>query len=140
MLTITNNGQEIVSTNYWDSGLARRGLCYLSWNAGAARLLLPDALRRDVREMQAAKYVIVSLGPWQEMGGREALEMLFEDGSDAPYCLHLSIEQSDRRIPEAEQGSSFVVAVWTRQGQQISLPGKYRRVSRIPCLEPWRDQ
>lgn len=42
MITISNDGQKIVSTNYWDTEHAKRGFLYLSWNAGAGRLLLPD--------------------------------------------------------------------------------------------------
>lgn len=137
MLAIKNAGQNIIETNYWDSEHARRGYCYLSWNAGAARLLLPDALKGELREMRGANCVIVSRGPWHEQGGREALELLFEDGSDSPYCLHLVAEQTDRLLPEDNQGGGFVVTVWTRGGEKLRLPGKYRTVAAVPCLDPW---
>lgn len=137
MLTITNKGQAIESTNYWDSEHAKAGYCYLSWNAGAARLLMPDALKPAIREMRTAQYVIVSRGPWREHGNRDALELLFEDGSDTPYCLHLVAEQTDRLLPEDNQGGGFVVTVWTRGGEKLRLPGKYRTVPDIPCLDPW---
>ncbi|MBW7903130.1 MAG: hypothetical protein H3C26_16755 [Rhodocyclaceae bacterium] len=140
MLTIKNAGQRIVETNYWDSEHARRGYCYLSWNAGAARLLLPDALKGELREMNGAHCVIVSRGPWHEQGGREALELLFEDGSDNPYCLHLVAEQTDRLLPEDNQGGGFVITVWTRGGEKLRLPGKYRTVAAVPCLDPWSVQ
>ncbi|THF64330.1 hypothetical protein [Pseudothauera rhizosphaerae] len=140
MITIENDGPHLVRTNYWDSAPAQRGYCYLSWNAGCGRLLLPDAMAGDVREMQPAQYVIVSRGPWAGQGGREGIELLFEDRSDSPYCLHLSVEQSDRLLPDADQGGNFSVAVWTRAGLQITLPGKYRHVAAIPCLDPWVEQ
>src|ERR1700744_5802447 len=44
MITIANDGQNLITTNYWDSEYAKMGLIYLTWNAGAARLLLPDVL------------------------------------------------------------------------------------------------
>src|SRR5574337_2166358 len=81
-LVLINRGQEIRETNYWDSIPARAGYFYLSWNAGAGRLLVPDFHRDLLAEMNSAKYVIVSRGPWPEQGGREGLEVLFEDGSD----------------------------------------------------------
>lgn len=140
MLKIENAGQRIVETNYWDSEHARAGYCYLSWNAGAGRLLVPDALKSVIREMRTARYVIVSRGPWCEQGGRDALELLFEDGSDSPYCLHLVAEQTDRLLPEDNQGGGFVVTVWTRGGEKLRLPGKYRTVAAIPCLDPWTEQ
>jgi hypothetical protein len=44
MLEIKNNRSAIVSTNYWRSEYARRGLPYVSVNEGTFRLLLPPAL------------------------------------------------------------------------------------------------
>ena len=49
MITITNQGQRITSTNYWDSDNARAGYLYLSWNAGAARLMVPDTQKAVIR-------------------------------------------------------------------------------------------
>lgn len=137
MLKIENKGQAVASTNYWDSEHAKAGYCFLSWNAGAARLLLPDSQKLLLKEMRSAKFVIVSRGPWPEHGGREALELLFEDDSDAPFCLHLVAEQCDRLIPETDQGGGFAVTVWTRGGEKLRVPGQYRQVASLPCLEPW---
>lgn len=137
---IKNDGQHLVSTDYWDSKHARAGYFFLSWNAGAARLLVPDSQQAALREIQTAREVIVSRGPWSDQGGRDALEMLFEDGSDSPYCIHLVAEQCDRMLPEDNQGGGFVVTVWTRGGEKLRLPGKYREVASLPCLEPWSVQ
>lgn len=139
-MLIENSGRSIASTDYWQSEAARAGYCYLSWNAGAARLLVPDACKHFLPEMRAAKYVIVSRGPWRDQGGRDALELLFEDDSDSPFCLHLVAEQTDRLLPEDNQGGGFVVTAWTREGEEFSLPGRYRVVAEIPCLEPWAVQ
>jgi hypothetical protein len=140
LLTIENKGQAIIATNFWATETARAGYCYLSWNAGAARLLLPDTLASEVREMKGAQYVIVSRGPWTDHGNRDALELLFEDNSNSPYCLHLTMEQTDRSLPADNQGSGFVVTVWNRSGEQLRIPGKYRIVRAIPCLEAWNEQ
>ena len=136
-IQIANSGPEITETNYWDGAHSRAGFYFLSWNAGVARLLVPDVRAGDLRDMRTAQYVIVSRGPWPEQDGREGLELLFEDGSDAPFCLHLSAEQCDRLLPDADQGAGFSVVAWTRSGKFASWPGKYRKVTRIPCLEPW---
>lgn len=45
-LTIRNDGPKMVEPNYWQSGLARAGTCYLSTQAGCFRLLLRAACRR----------------------------------------------------------------------------------------------
>lgn len=140
MLQISNKGQAIASTNYWNGDHAKAGLLYLTWNAGAGRLLLPDSQKSMLPEMRSAKYVIVSRGPWTDQGGRDALELLFEDDTDSPFCVHLVAEQTDRLIPETEQGAEFVITVWTRGGEKLRLSGKYRTVETLPCLDKWSEQ
>lgn len=90
--------------------------------------------------MKTGKCVVISRGPWVAEGGRDALELLFEDESDNPYCVHLVTEQTDRMLPESDQGGGFVVTVWTRGGEKIRRPGKYRVVNEIPCMAAWSVQ
>ncbi|MBK1719215.1 hypothetical protein [Thiocystis violacea] len=137
MFIIENRGQAIARTNYWGSDHARNGYLYLTWNAGAARLLVPDAAKAILRDMTGAREVLISRGPWPDQGGREALELLWEDDSDSPFAIHLVAEQTDRLIPEEQQGGGFAVAVWTRGGMKGRWPGRYRIVEAIPCLNPW---
>ena len=139
LLKFENRGQAIASTNYWDSEHAKGGFCYLSWNAGAARLLIPDSQKLLLHDMRSADYVIISRGPWTEKGKRDALELLFEDNSERPFCLHMTSEQTDRLLPESEQGSGFVLTVWTRGGLKLRMPGRYRTVREIPCLMEWGE-
>ncbi|MEA3641752.1 MAG: hypothetical protein VBE63_17705 [Lamprobacter sp.] len=139
MFLIENRGQAITKTNFWDSEQATRGILYLTWNAGAGRLLVPDNQKAMLRELKGSQEVIVSRGPWPDQGGREALELLWEDGSDSPFCIHLVTEQTDRLIPEHQQGGGFVVTVWTRGGVKGRWPGRYRVVDEIPCLKPWES-
>ncbi|UIU94548.1 hypothetical protein H6S22_29265 (plasmid) [Escherichia coli] len=51
MFFIENEGQAVARTDYWQSVQAQAGYVYLSWNAGAARLLVPDAAKHLLREM-----------------------------------------------------------------------------------------
>lgn len=137
MFQIENRGQALVSTNYWDSEDAQHGYCFLSWNAGAARLLVPDALKPQLPAMRSAASVIISRGPLVDDDHRDCLELLFEDHSDSPFVIHLSTEQSDRVLPASEHGSRFTVAIWTRGGCKARLPGGYRQVDALPCLKSW---
>ena len=116
-LMIRNQGQILVETNYWDSPHAQAGHFYLSWNAGAGRLLIPDAQKAILRELRGAREVIVSRGPSVNEGGRDALELLWEDGSDAPFVVHLVAEQTVRLIPEYQQGGGFVIIALTGLAQ-----------------------
>jgi len=139
MITIGNNGQEIVDTNYWDSDHAQKGFCYLSWNAGAGRLLVPDSWLNFITEMKTADMVIVSRGQWAEHN-REAIELLFEDHTNSPFSMCLVTDQTDRLLPDTDQGGGFIITVWTQNGKVLTLPGKYREVDKLPCLEPWSEQ
>ena len=140
MLVIDNQGPLIGATNYFDTLAAKKGLFYLSWNAGAARLLVPDSQERTLSEMRTGHYVIISRGPWLARSGQGGIELLFEDHTETPYSLHLSVEQTDRLLPAGDEGSEFTVSIWTRRGMQAQMPGKYRRVASIPCLEPWIER
>lgn len=137
MLEIENDGQAILSTNYWSSDYAARGLAYLSWNAGAARLLVPAIRRAWLKEMRGAESVIVSIGPWPAGGGKDGIELLFEDHSSSPFALHLSQGQTDRMLPASEHGAAFAVIVLSESDDALHFPGLFRRVRAIPFLKPW---
>jgi len=139
MITISNNKQLIASTNYWHSDYAKNGKYFLSWNAGTARLLMPNICINHLNEMKTAEYVIISRGFWSAQG-TDGLELLFEDNSDNPFLLTIASEQTDRTLPDDNQGGGFEVVVWTDKGIQLTLPGKYRRVEILPCMEEWKEQ
>jgi hypothetical protein len=147
-LTIANDGPQIIATNYWTSAWAHRGALYLSINAGAIRLLMPRGMEGMLDEMRTARECLLSRGPWtqarQGVGGdaREAYELLYEDGSNSPYVLHLGAEQADRLLPASESGRTIVHTVWTRGFRDapvcaLTLPARYRVVRHLPYLKPW---
>jgi|SRR4030042_65454 hypothetical protein len=136
-LTVENDGQAIVSTNYWQSDYAKRGFFYLTINAGAFRLLVPPSREGELADMLTASEVIVSRGPWPEHGKHDALELLFEDYSDSPYSLHITSDQVDRMPADADRHKTFVFAVWVQTGKVKEMPGRYRKVKYVPWLEPW---
>ena len=140
LIIIKNRDQAIVETNYFDTPHAKAGALYLSWNTRAARLLVPDNQKGILSELRGAREVLISRGPWTDQGGRDALELLWEDDSDTPFALHLAIEQSDRLLLDTDQGGGIWCSVWTRGGMKGRWPARYRRVTRIPCLQAWSEQ
>lgn len=136
-IIIGNNHQEISSTNYFDSEPAKEGLFFLSWNAGAARLLIPDSQYSSLDEFKTAKYVIISRG---KHFGRDTVELLFEDFTDSPFVIYIVAEQCDRMLPQDESGCDTILTAWTRAGKQFSLPAKYRVVDTLPDLSEWVDK
>lgn len=139
MFLIANNGAEIAKTDFFDSDLAAQGLLYLSWSAGAARLLVPDNRHGWLNEMATAREVIISRGPWPAKRASDALELLFEDGSDSPFAVRIGVEQTDRLIPDQRIATDLNVLVITRAGVALRLPGRYRRVAQVPCMKRWEE-
>jgi hypothetical protein len=139
---VVNAGMEIVSTNYWQTEMAEKGYVYLSINAGCFRLLVPKGKGIPLADITCAELVIVSRGPWPEAGKHDAFEILFEDNTDNPFCLHIVPGQvdrlplmGDRDRPGTEPKWFF--AVYNQDGKVAEFPARYRLVKKIPCLKGW---
>ena len=114
MITIANNGPDIADTNYWASEHANVGLCYLSGNAGAWRLLVPEAAEGLLPEMRTGKRVTIE----PSISAAGALDIVFEDGTDSPFAVTIDRKQVDRKV-EPSTGALFTV--WTQRGKQLTL-------------------
>jgi hypothetical protein len=140
MLTIENKGQEIVETNFWQTDIARRGGFYLSGNAGAFRLLVPVIQEAAVADFQTAKDVILTRGPWPAAGQAKAMEILFDDGTDNPYAIHLGTAQVDRWPLQSDAGRTFAFSAWILKDGKPTCAYRseclYRTASELPCLKP----
>ena len=100
------------------------------------KLFVPDAAKHLLREMRGLS---TSSSVKVALHGRDALELVFEDGSDAPFVIHMLSEQCDRLLPENKRWRGFVVTVRTRGGNQLRYPGKYRVVENLPDVSPWSE-
>ncbi|MDR2551430.1 MAG: hypothetical protein LBD10_14665 [Desulfobulbus sp.] len=143
LLSFKNDGTELVATNYWQSEYAAGGYVYLTINAGCFRLLIPPR-GLSLEDMREASVVLITRAPWPEMNKHDALEILFEDNSDAPFCLHIVPEQADSMPAERDrdrpgQPPKWTFAVYTEQGKQFELPVRYRLAKKLPCLKPWAE-
>ncbi len=136
MIEIINDGPDIAATNYFDCDLARRGYLYLSWNAGAARILLPDVHAAEyLADMRTGRELVwISRGPHRDFSGKDMLELLFDDGSDRPFALFLDAQQSD--LLPAPSDDRFAVSAWTRAGKAGEWIGRYRVAPHLPWLKP----
>ena len=97
-LRIRNDGPRIVSTNFWNLPEAAAG-SLLSTNAATFRLLVPDSQRGSLADMTTAPIAVVSRGCWTAVGRSDGIEILFDDGTDSPFALWLSVESCDRLPP-----------------------------------------
>ena len=113
LIIITNAGQSISSTNYWGTRHADAGLFFLSGNAGAWRLLVPDMHKDTLAEMATAKVVEIELGFKQ---GQRAVTIWFDDKTPTPFHLCISAEQMDRGLLRGKKKQPLFV--YTRDGLQ----------------------
>lgn len=107
-MRVVNDGPRVAQTDYWSTPHARHGLLYLTINAGAIRLLVPNP----------TAYMLAELPP---IGTRATLargngiyRLALHDRPADPYVLEIDVRQADRRIPKSDTGRT-VPLVWYRQ-------------------------
>jgi hypothetical protein len=142
VIWLKNAGARITDTNYWGSELEQRGLVFVSVNAGHIRLLIPRSTSKEVKGMKrGCRFCVLSRGPWIAAGLTlpEAVEILFEDGSNSPYALHLSPELFDVLPSAPESGKRWRLSIWTYQGRPRKIfqtTCYWRRAPMLPWLKP----
>lgn len=135
LLKIENNGQEIISTDYFDSEYAKKGYFYLSINAGAFRLLIPPSWERDIDDMKTGKMAIVSFGMEK---GTERIEVMFDDSTECPYCISLGMEQIDRKPPKEESSRIMTLIAYSYDlNKEFEMKCGFRYVPTLPYYKPW---
>jgi len=139
MLIIENCGQEILETDFWQTDQAKAGAFYLSINAGAFRLLLPQQHESILTELETAKEVIITRGPWPDAGQTNAMEILFDDESDSPFSIHLGASQVDRWPLPEDAGRTLAFTVWILKDNTPYCASRgecyYRTAPRLPWLK-----
>jgi len=142
MLSIENHGPLIVATNFWETPEEAAGKYLASLNAGAIRVLIPRSERAAIEECRPSQYAVLSRGPWPVRGLAEAVEILWEDGSDSPYAWTWALETFDILPAEPEAGREWVISLWdlkkNRPHKALERPCHWRRVPQIPWLKPWK--
>ena len=110
MLQIHNDGQCIVSTNYWQ--IVHDDQCYFSVNARAIRMLAPRGLVTwKLCEPAPATTVVVT--KYMHADGNYEMDVVFDDGTEHPYSMNTTRKQWDRHIAASDSGKKDVVfSVW----------------------------
>lgn len=133
-LTIANNHDKIVETNYFDIEMAEQGIFRLSFNANVGRLLVPDCHKAEIlRELKKTDHVVMSMGA---MSGLDMAELMFEDWSDSPFSIHMGRDTIDRNIEPGRHETRL--AIYFSDGEHDTEYDMYiRTVESLPCLLPW---
>lgn len=134
---IENHGPLLLSSNYFGGELEEGGKYFVSCNAGCVRILWPRCRRREVNDMRTSAYVILTRGLYE---GAEGLEILFEDKSPSPYCLHLTDASADLLPGDPGEVQQWTVAVWMwredKPAKVLERRAHWRRVATLPHLQP----
>lgn len=138
-IEIKNDGPLIIGSNYWDTETARAGKIYLTINAGAFRLLLPDAKRSELPDMRrGAKHIVLSiLSPDKWEDGKFCAEFMIEDGSTNPYAIHLSPAAIDRKPIADDVGKEWIATIWQRKNGRIHKALERPAYAQIVPSLPW---
>ena len=130
---VTNNKQDIIKTNYFESTHAKKGFFFCTLNAGCIRLLIPEPMETEISEMKTGKIIIITKGFWEEKS-KDGVEIMFEDNSDSPFVLHLVTDQFDM-LPE--NGKKWKFAGWTSKEKVFTRKCYVRTKAIIPFLDKW---
>lgn len=111
LLYLANDREIVVDTNFWESAYNTLGAFFLSQNAGAARLLVPDGQADFLEEIKATRYVDFERSV---LAGQKVLHLWFEDGTPTPFRLRIGEKQFDfwPRLTNA----SMPLLICTRDG------------------------
>lgn len=122
IITVENNGAELVKTNYWKSEYNSGGFYYVSVNAGCFRLLVPESREADIAEMKTGKFAEISRRSLERIDSEKPMfRIMFDDETVTPYCLDLSQEQFDRIPAQSDHGNEFHLAVYGKSGKILEL-------------------
>lgn len=133
-ISFENNGPTLIASNYWDSDYAKRGFLFLTTNAGAYRLLVPDLQLNCVQDMLTAKEVILTYG-FSKSDSQHMVEILFDDHTNFPFVLNLSINQLDKGITKAGDGGRDFL-IYGSGCQHLGKLTAYYREDKLPCMRP----
>jgi hypothetical protein len=136
MIVITNDGDKIKWTNYWDHDIAKRGLVFLSFNAGAGRLLLPDDSPGIIALLEDPELSSAILIVGEDSKRKLCLQIawLGKPSGDHPSVV-LDGRLTDRRIPPQDHGRVISLSAWTRNGEIRRWPCTIVIEERIPDVK-----
>lgn len=113
MISICNNGGDILSTNYYESAAAKAGFCFLSGNAGTLRLLVPESVKHYIAEIRTGKKVVIE----KSLMNHRCIDIVFEDGSNQPFFITLDKRQT---MNIGGRGRNVDFSVWTLMGKHFT--------------------
>jgi hypothetical protein len=141
MITIGNNEKLITNTDYWNSEAAAFGYVYLSTNADAVRLLLPDLSGLNIHDIKQSKLVVISVGRHTDFNAFMA-EVVFNEGSKSPYVIYVALNQFEKIPTEQDymKKMDFILVTPADNNTQVKnellCQCVFRKSKKLPDLTP----
>ena len=134
----SSEGPRLIGCNYWGTDRERSGFFMVSVNGGAFRLIVPDSQASCIADIRTGRQAVVTHG-FHPVLGKTAYEFMFDDESNAPFCLWLEPGQFDRPFSIADAASKErQLIVYVRGCVEVArLPVFFREAQTLPCLKPW---
>jgi hypothetical protein len=140
LMKILSFGEQIVAADYFGSDWENSGKYLVTCMNGVIRLLWPANRKPTIQHMMLAKEIVVTRGIYE---GEEALEILFDDHSAAPFML-LMTESSVVGFFPGDPGDTpwmFAVWMWVDGGPRMvfSRMAHWRQGTKLPDLRPHEE-
>jgi len=123
-LVFNSDGSELIHTNYFETQMCKDGVIFLSWNAGSARLLLPEQHHSILAEAMNQNVSHVLMRKVTLPTGADGIEMVFDDGSVCPYTVTITVDATDRLLTGIGL-ESFMFAIYSKAGKEYQLTAIY---------------
>jgi hypothetical protein len=126
-----SDGENKITTNYFDAPSAHRGFFFLVRAACTDHLLIPDSQLDYIDEMKSGAVCIITK---RIHNGHDCLEIIFDDRSTTPFALNVSFGLCS--LPLRSRSAPFKLAAWTREGKVGEWTAHQRTGKKLPNREP----
>jgi len=137
-MMVRNDDEKVIETNFWGSPAELQGFYYVTSNAGAFRLLVPDIQNCEIPNILSGKHAVITYG-FHRQTSKFMYEVMFDDDSDNPFALWISPGQFDRCFSIADAASKDRQLIVYRNGcaEIARMPVYFREAPVLPCLKRW---
>jgi len=139
-MRVQNDNERIVDTNYWGSNIESKGFFYLSPNAGAFRLLVPENQSASIADILTGGKAVITYG-FHRTQFRFMYEIMFDDDSECPFAIWISSNQVEREFAIEEAAIKDRPLIVYRKGciEVARMPVYFRTSPVLPYLKRWKS-
>ena len=133
----------LAESNYYRCALNEKGLYRLIYNRRVFHLLVPEERYIDIKEFKTEKEVVLRQGIMIiDSSSKQTVEILFDDHSSNPFCIHLSVEQFQLLLTKEFDRKKFPLRIYIKSGLVYETIVYVRTDQNyaLPCLKAVKPQ